>query len=115
MAEVTTSTKTTTEPMRAERVHICTTVITKVRDAKWGSQTKANRMRIVLSSMRRPREVTGRVCNQEPDSFLEADKSLALDKGSGAVAKSSAAMEETLGRSHNFCRCDIGPEGGDSL
>ena len=72
-------------------------------------------MRIVLSSMRRPREVTGRVCNQEPDSFLEADKYLALDKGSGAVAKSSAAMEETLGRSHNFCRCDIGPEGGDSL
>ena len=51
-------------------------------------------MRIVLSSMRRPREVTGRVCNQEPDSFLEADKSLILDKGSGAVAKSSAAMEE---------------------
>ena len=43
MAEVTTSTKTTTEPMRAECVHICTTVITKVRDAKWGSQTKANR------------------------------------------------------------------------
>ena len=38
-------------------------------------------MRIVLS-MRRPREVTGRVCNQESDSFLEADKSLALDKGS---------------------------------
>eukprot|EP00731_Ephydatia_muelleri_P021752 Em0014g343a len=38
----------------------------------------------------------------------EADKSLALDKGSGAVAKSSAVMEETLGRSHNFCRCDIG-------
>ncbi|KAL5500676.1 hypothetical protein EMCRGX_G012270 [Ephydatia muelleri] len=49
-------------------------------------------------------EVIGRVCNQEPDSFLEADKSLALDKGSGAVAKSSAAMEETLGRSHDFCR-----------
>ena len=42
MAEVTTSTKTTTEPMRAERVHICSTVITKVRDVKWGSQTKAN-------------------------------------------------------------------------
>ena len=61
-------------------------------------------MRIVLSSMRRPREVIGRVCKQEPDSFLEADKSLALDKGSGAVAKSSAAMEETLGRSHDFCR-----------
>ena len=69
-------------------------------------------MRIVLSSMRRPREVTRRVCNQEPDSFLEADKSLALDKGSGAVARSSAAMEETLGRSHDFCRCDIEPEVG---
>ena len=36
-------TKTTTEPMRAECVHICSTVITKVRDAKWGPQTKANR------------------------------------------------------------------------
>ena len=42
MAEVTTSTKTTAEPMRAKRVHICSTVITKVRDAKWGSPTKAN-------------------------------------------------------------------------
>ena len=59
--------------------------------------------------------VTGRVCNQAPDSFLEADRSLTLDKGSGPVAKSSAAMEETLGRSHDFCRCDIGPEGGGSL
>ena len=30
-------------------------------------------MRIVSSSMRRPREVTGsyRVCNREPDSFLQ--------------------------------------------
>ena len=46
-------------------------------------------MLIVLSSMRRPREVIGRVCNQEPDSLLEADKSLALDKGSGAVANKS--------------------------
>ena len=105
MVEVTTSTKTTAKPMRAKRVHICSRVITKVRDAKWGSQTKANgAVQIVLSSMRRPRKVIGRVCKQEPDSFLEADKSLALDKGSGAVAKSSAAMEETLGRSHDFCR-----------
>ena len=65
--------------------------------------------------MQRPREVTGKVCNQAPDSFLEADRSLALDKGLEAVAKSSAAMEETLGRSQDFCRCDIGPEGGGSL
>ena len=72
-------------------------------------------MQIVLTSMRRPRKVTGRVCNQEPDSFLEAYKSLSLDIGLGAVAKSSAAMEETLGRSHDFCRCDTGPEGGGSL
>eukprot|EP00731_Ephydatia_muelleri_P005442 Em0002g1618a len=42
MAEVTTSTKTKTEPVRTKRVHICSTVITKVRDAKWGSQTKTN-------------------------------------------------------------------------
>ena len=28
------------------------------------------------------------------------------------MTKSSAATEETLGRSHDFCRCDIGPEGG---
>ena len=67
-------------------------------------QRRPMAMRIVLSSMRRPREVIGRVCNQEPDSLLEADKSLALDKGSGAVAKSSAAMEETLSRSNDFCR-----------
>ena len=60
-------------------------------------------------------EVTGRVCNQEPDSFLEADRSLAFDKRSGAVAKSSAAMEEALGRSHDFCRWDIGPGEGASL
>ena len=60
-------------------------------------------MRIVLSSMQRPRDVTGKVCNQAPNSFLEADRSLALDKGSGAVARSSATMEETLGRSHDFC------------
>ena len=30
----------------------------------------------------RPRDVTGKVCNQAPDSFLEADKSLTLDTGS---------------------------------
>ena len=70
---------------------------------------------IVLSSMQRPRDVTGKVCNQAPDSFLEADKSLALDTGSGAVAKSSAEMEETLARSHDFCRCELGPEGCGSL
>ena len=40
-------------------------------------------MRIVLSSMRRPREVTGRVCNQEPDSFLEADKASPWTKDQG--------------------------------
>ena len=38
---------------------------------------------------------------------LEADKSLALDKGSGGVAKSSAAMEETLGRSHDSSSVDV--------
>ena len=59
-------------------------------------------MQIVLSSMRRPRDVTGKVCNQAPDSFLEADRSLALDKGSEAVAKNSAAMEETLGSYPSF-------------
>ena len=37
---------------------------------------------IVLPSMQRPRDVTGKVCNQAPDSFLEADKSLTLDTGS---------------------------------
>ena len=47
-------------------------------------------------------DVTGKVCNQAPDSILEANKSLALDTGSGAVAKSSAEMEETLARSHDF-------------
>ena len=31
-----------------------------------------------------------------PDFILEADKSLTLDKGSGAVARSLAAMEETF-------------------
>ena len=31
-------------------------------------------MWIVLSSMQRPRDVTGKVCNQAPDSFLEADE-----------------------------------------
>ena len=50
-------------------------------------------------------DVTGKLCNQAPDSFLEEDKSLALVKGSGAVAKSSAEMEETLAISHDFCRC----------
>ena len=35
--------------------------------------------------LQRPRDVTGKVCNQAPDSFLEADKSLALDTGSRAV------------------------------
>ena len=83
MAEVTTSTKITTEPMRAERVNICSTVITKVRDAKWGSQTKANGYVNSGIIQRRPREIIRRVCNQEPDSFLEADKSLALDKDQG--------------------------------
>ena len=72
-------------------------------------------MQIVLLSVRRPRDVTSKVCNQAPDSFLEADNTLALDKGSETVAKSSAATEETLGRSHDFCRCDIGPERGGSL
>ena len=72
-------------------------------------------MQIVLPSMQRPRYVTGKVCNQAPDSYLEADKSLALDTGSGAVAKSSAEMEETLARSHDFCRCELGPEGCGSL
>ena len=38
---------------------------------------------IVLSSIQRPRGVTNKVCNQAPDSYLEADESLALDKGSG--------------------------------
>ena len=60
-------------------------------------------------------DVTGKVCNQAPDSILEADKSLALDTGSGAVAKSSAEMEETLARSHDLCRCELGPEGCGSL
>ena len=62
-------------------------------------------MQMVLSSMQRPRDVTGRVCNQAPDSFLEADKSLVLDKASGAVARSPAAMEETFGRSVDVIRC----------
>ena len=44
-----------------------------------------------------------------------ADKSLALDIGSGAVAKSSAEMEENLARSHDFCWCELGPEGCGSL
>ena len=66
-------------------------------------------MRMVLLSMQRLRDVTGRVCNQAPDSFLEADKSLALDKASGAVARNSAAIE-TLGRSQDFCRCDTVPK-----
>ena len=39
--------------------------------------------RIVLSSMQRPRGVTSKVYKQAPDSYLEADESLALDKGSG--------------------------------
>ena len=60
-------------------------------------------------------DVTGKVCNQAPDSILEADKSLALDTGSGAVAKSSAEMEKTLARSHDFCQCELGPEGCGSL
>ena len=52
-------------------------------------------------------DVTGKVCNQAPDSFLEADKSLTLDTGSGAVDKSSAEIEKTLARS----QCELGPEG----
>ena len=56
-------------------------------------------------------DVTGKVCNQAPDSFLEADKSLTLDTGSGAVDKSSAEIEKTLARS----QCELGPEGCGSL
>ena len=51
---------------------------------------------------------TDRVYRQAPDSFIHVDKSLALDKASGAVAMSSAAIEEALGRSQDFCRCDTG-------
>ena len=60
-------------------------------------------------------DVTGKVCNKAPDSFLEADKSLALKVGSRVVARSSAEMEKTLVRSHDFCRCELGPEGCGSL
>ena len=38
-----------------------------------------------------------------------------MDTGSGAVAKSSAEMKETLARSHDFCWCELGPEGCGSL
>ena len=90
--------KSITEPMRAKCVHIRSKVMAKVRDARWGPQTKVNGY--ADSACYHPCEgqgdVTGKVCNQVPDSFLEANTSLALDKGSGAVARSSAGMEETL-------------------
>ena len=31
------------------------------------------------------------------------------------MARSSDEMEETLARSHDFCRCELGPEGCGSL
>ena len=93
--------------MRAKCVHIRSKVMAKGRDAKWCPHTKANGYAdsvIIHAKAKGIMDVTGKVCNQVPDSFLEANTSLALDKGSGAVARSSAGMEETLGvgRSHDL-------------
>ena len=82
----------TTEPMRAKGV--CPHMIhsnDKGDDTKCDPQTKANGVTV-------PRDITGKACNQAPDSFLEgwgggggggADKSLALDNAYGAVVRSS--------------------------
>ena len=91
MTEVATYAEMATESMRPKGVDIGSTVMTKVRDTKWGpkvgppSRRRPMAVQIVLSSMQRP------IWNQAPDSYLEADKSLALDKASGTVARSSAA------------------------
>ena len=91
-----TSTQITTEPMRAKGVHPHMTHSNdKGDDTKCGPQTKANGVTV-------PRDITGKACNQAPDSFLEGGgqiKSLALDNAYGAVVRSSSATEETRGRS----------------
>ena len=63
----------------------------------------------MLSSIRRPREVTGRVCNQAPDSLVAAASNLARDLQSGhpvGADHMTCSQRHPVGADHMSLACE---------
>ena len=70
------------------------------------SSLRPTAIRVVSSSIRRPKTATGRAFSHAPDSFLLEARRRALDLSSAASLSKDWSVASILGESHSLCLWD---------
>ena len=76
------------EPMSSKGINMTSTVVADVGLIEWCTQMETNSYMYEPGSIGRPRDETGRACNQAPDSLVATASNLARDLQSEAPCRS---------------------------